>query len=132
MLGLTCAVCESRLYTTISRSLNPRIGVIFMLVMVSSPGMFHASAAYLPSSFAMYTTMLGTMAFMDWRGGSKTNSGIMWFGIGGIIGWPFASTLVLPFLVEEVLLASITGEGYEVARRLIDGTVRCMIVVVRS
>ena len=125
-----CAFCESRLFSAISRTLNPRIGVMFMIIMISSPGMFHASVAFLPSSFSMYLTMLGTVDFMDWRGGSKTNSAIMYFGIGGIVGWPFAAALVIPFIVEELVLASITRDGLEVARRILDGIVRCMIVLV--
>ena len=103
---------------------------MFMLIMLTSPGMFHASAAYLPSSFSMYTAMLGTACFMDWRGGSKTNVGIMWFGIGAIVGWPFTAVLILPFIVEELALASITKEGIELLRRMLDGTVRSMIAVV--
>jgi len=101
-----------------------------MIILVSSPGMFHASTAYLPSSFAMYTTMLGMSAFMDWRGGSRTAQGIMWFGIGGIVGWPFAVALITPFLLEELVLATLTRDGIEVARRFLDGTVRCLLVLV--
>lgn len=130
MLALTCAICESRLYSVISRTLNPRIGILFMIISVSSPGMFHASAAYLPSSFAMYTTMLGMSAFMDWRGGSRTAQGIMWFGIGGIVGWPFAVALIIPFVLEELVLATLTREGIEVARRFLDGIVRSLLVLV--
>lgn len=129
ILGLVCALCESRLVSTISKALNPRVGIIFMIVMLFSPGMFHASIAYLPSSFSMYMTMLGMTSFMDWRGGSKTHVGIMWFGIGAIIGWPFAGALVVPFIMEELILVSITKD-FEVARRFIDGIVRCMIVLV--
>ena len=130
-LGLICAYCQTRLFSTISRTLNPRVAIIFMLSMLTSPGMFHASAAYLPSSFSMYTTMLGTVYFMDWRGGSKIHVGIMWFGIGAIIGWPFSAVLVTPFIVEEIVLASITKEGIELLRRMLDGSVRSMIAVVR-
>lgn len=130
VLALTCAICESRLYSAISRTLNPRIAILFMIILVSSPGMFHASTAYLPSSFAMYTTMLGMSAFMDWRGGSRTAQGIMWFGIGGIVGWPFAVALIAPFLLEELVLATLTTEGIEVGRRFLDGTVRCLLVLV--
>ena len=130
-LGLTCAYCQTHLFSTVSRTLNPRVAIMFMLSMLTSPGMFHASAAYLPSSFSMYTNKLGTASFMDWRGGSKTNVGIMWFGIGAIIGWPFSAALVAPFVVEELVLASITREGIELLRRMLDGTVRSMIAVVR-
>lgn len=101
-----------------------------MITMVSSPGMFHASAAYLPSSFAMYTSMLGMSAFMDWRGGSRTAQGIMWFAIGGIVGWPFATALIAPFLLEELVLATLTREGIEVAGRFLDGAVRSLLVLV--
>jgi len=128
-LGLLCALCESRLFTTISKALNPRVGAIFMIVMLFSPGMFQASIAYLPSSFSMYMTMLGMTSFMDWRGGSKSHVGIMWFGIGAIVGWPFAGALIGPFIAEEIILVSITKD-FEVARRFIDGIVRCTIVLV--
>ena len=78
----------------------------------------------------MYTTMLGTVSFMDWRGGSKTNVGIMWFGIGAIIGWPFSAALLTPFVLEEIVLASITREGIELLRRMLDGAVRSMVALV--
>ncbi|KAK6608425.1 alpha-mannosyltransferase, partial [Botrytis cinerea] len=74
------------------------------------PGFFHASASYLPSSFAMYTTMLGMAAFMNWRGGLKTAQGIFWFAVGGILGWPFSMALSAPFLIEEVIFASLSDK----------------------
>lgn len=58
----------------------------------------------------MYTSMLGAAAFMDWTGGFKTAAGIAWFAAGGIIGWPFAMALAVPFLLEEALLA-VTALG---------------------
>ena len=81
-----------------------------MMAMVFSPGMFNASAAFLPSSFAMYTTMLGMSAFMNWRGGLKTAIGIFWFALGGVLGWPFSMALCAPFLFEAVLFASLTSK----------------------
>ena len=78
----------------------------------------------------MYTTMLGMSAFMDWSGGPRTAQGIMWFGIGGIVGWPFATALIMPFIVEELVLASLSREGIEVFRRFLDGTVRSLLVLV--
>ena len=131
-LALACAACEARLFAAVAKVLNPRVGVLFVMIVLASPGMFHAAAAYLPSSFSMYLNMLGMAALLDWKGGSKIHVGIMWFGIGGIVGWPFAAALIAPLLVEEILLASITRDGIELARRILDGTVRCMIVVVRT
>ena len=130
VLAIVCAYCESRLFTAISKIFNPRVGIMFMMVMLSSPGMFHASAAYLPSSFTMYTCMMGLVEFLDWRGGSRTHVALVWFGVGGIIGWPFASALAIPLFIQEIVLASITKEGVKLLAKCIDGSVRCMIAVV--
>ncbi|KAF2495529.1 hypothetical protein BU16DRAFT_550235 [Lophium mytilinum] len=129
-LALVCALCETRLCSTISRTINPRVAMFFLMIMAFSPGMFHASAAYLPSSFAMYTTMLGFSAFMDWRGGLRTAEGIFWFAFGGLIGWPFSTALVLPFLVEEAILAGVTGQIWDAFLRVLDGTARSFIVLI--
>jgi len=131
ILAFVCAVCQTRLFAVVSRTMNPRIGIIFLLISVTSTGMFHASAAYLPSSFAMYCTMLGVAAFMDWRGGLRTAQGIMWFGIGAVLGWPFAAALVLPFAAEEIFVAYVTGDVLPTAQRFLDGIVRSFIVLVR-
>jgi alpha-1,2-mannosyltransferase len=130
VLALVCAGCETRLFAVISRTLGPMIGILFLIITTTSTGMFHASAAYLPSSFAMYTTMLGVAAFMDWRGGLRTAQGIMWFGIGATLGWPFAAALVFPFILEELVLVTVTGDAFSTAQRFLDGTVRSLLVLV--
>ncbi|KAF2200566.1 hypothetical protein GQ43DRAFT_481473 [Delitschia confertaspora ATCC 74209] len=130
VLGFICAVCETRLYSTISRTINPRVAIFFLMAMIFSPGMYHASIAYLPSTFAMYTTMLGVSSFMDWSGGIKTARGIFWFALGALLGWPFSGALVLPFIFEEVFLAVTTGEMRTCFKRLLDGVGRSLIVLV--
>lgn len=131
VLALVCTLCQTRLYSVVSRTINERVAVYFLFSLVFSPGMYHAAPAYLPSSFAMYATMLGFSAFIDWRGGLKTAQGIMWLAIGSSLGWPFAGALVLPFVAEEVFLAGISGEAFACFRRLLDGAVRSLIVMVR-
>ena len=132
VLAVICAACQTRLFRAIGRSLNDAVATLFVLAMAFSPGTFHASVAYLPSSFAMYGSMLGLAAFMDWRGGLKTAQGIMWFGIAGIVGWPFAVAMALPLVLEEMLLA-VVGRGMlnSTLWRALDGLVRCSIVLVR-
>ena len=132
VLALTCSYCETRLFVTISKTLNPRAGIMFMLIMLSTPGMFSASAAYLPSSFAMNANMLGASAFMNWRSGPHTAAGITWFGIGGIIGWPFAAALVVPFMLEEVAMTWVTTEWIELLRRTLRGCVHLAIAAVSA
>ena len=129
LLGLVCAAAETRLYSALCKNLNPRIGVFYLIMIISSPGIFYASVALLPSSFAMYTSALGSATFIDWRGGIKTAEGIMWFGIGALLGWPFAGVLIVPFIVEECAMALIANGTWDCFRRNLDGAVRCLIVL---
>lgn len=127
-LGAVCALCEARLYDKIAKTFNPRVAVLFVVIMLTSPGMFHASVSYLPSAFSMYTTMLGMAAFMDWRGGLRTAQGIWAIGSGALLGWPFAAAMVIPFALEEVLLADMSLQIYGLAKRVLDGSARVLIV----
>lgn len=129
-LAIICASCETRLYSAICRTLSPRIGLLFLMIIAFSPGMFHASTAFLPSSFTMYMSMLGLAAFLDWRGGQKTAQGIMWFGLGAIVGWPFAGALLVPLLLEEVAIGFLAGALKKVAWSVVDGGLRCLAILV--
>jgi alpha-1,2-mannosyltransferase len=109
-LALFCAFCQTLMWKAICLSLNPRVGLIFIAALIFSPGNFHSSAAFLPSSFAMYMGMVGAAAFMNWRGGLKTSQGMFWFAVGGVFGWPFATALCLPFVLEESLFALLSDK----------------------
>lgn len=132
-LGFICALCETRLFTNISAVLNPRIALTFLGIMATAPGMFHASIAYLPSSFAIYFVMLGMAAFMDWRGGLRTAQGIWCIGTGACLGWPFAVAMSAPFLLEELCLAMVGNDWriglQELFWRVVDGSVRTLLVL---
>jgi alpha-1,2-mannosyltransferase len=104
--------------------------MFYMIIMTTSAGMFHASTAFLPSSFAMYMAMLGMSSFMDWRGGLRTNNGILSFGIGAVLGWPFAAALSFPYLLEELVLANLSGELADTLHRFLDGLARTSIFTV--
>jgi alpha-1,2-mannosyltransferase len=82
----------------------------------------------------MYTTMLGMSAFMNWRGGLMTALGMFYFAIGGIVGWPFAIALSFPFLLEEVVFASLSSKDafIETILRFIRGLVAGLLVLVRT
>jgi len=105
---------------------------MFLMIIATSPGMYHASIAYLPSGFAMYFTMLGMAAFMDWRGGLRTAQGIWCIGVGACLGWPFAVAMSAPFLLEELYLASLSDQQgmIDLFWRVVDGVVRTTIVLV--
>lgn len=129
-LAMICAACQTRLYSAICRTLSPRIGLLFLMIAAFSPGMFHASASFLPSSFTMYASMLGLAAFLDWRRSQKTAQGIMWFGLGAIVGWPFAGALLLPLLFEEVVIGFISGDMRKVFSEVLNGALRCLAILV--
>ncbi|CAI7679001.1 unnamed protein product [Penicillium pancosmium] len=128
-LALFCAACQTRLYSAICRALNPRIGLIFLMVSIFSPGMFHAATSFLPSSFTMYTSMLGLAAFLDYKNGPKTAQGIMWFGLGAVVGWPFAGALILPMILEEIVICFFAGALGSLFYMIFDGALRCLAIV---
>ncbi|KIV81631.1 hypothetical protein PV11_03801 [Exophiala sideris] len=122
LLAFLCAATETRLYSAISCVLDPRIRIIYLMIVAFSPGFFYASSALVSSSFAMYTSTLGLTSFMDCYGGPNTAKGIMWFGIGAQLGWPFGGALIVPFVIEDWLTAVVgqtdafeTSDGFSMA-----------------
>lgn len=75
--------------------------------------------------------MLGLASFLDWRGGQKTAQGIMWFGLGAIMGWPFAGALIIPLLLEEVAISFIAGTLGNLFVDIFKGIIRCLAILVR-
>ena len=130
-LAFFCAACETRLYSSICRTLNPRIGLFFLMIVAFSPGMFHASASFLPSSFTMCTSMLGFASYLDWhRRPKQTAQSIMWFGLGAIVGWPFAGALIGPLLVEEVVIGFTSESMMDTFYGFLNGAARCLAILV--
>ncbi|KAK3337826.1 Alg9-like mannosyltransferase family-domain-containing protein [Neurospora tetraspora] len=131
VLAFVCALSQTLMWRAVCLALNPRIGLFFIVALVSSPGNFHSSTAFLPSSFAMYMAMLGAAAFINWRGGLKTSRAMFYFAVGGVIGWPFAAALCAPFLLEEVFFALVGDKDrfFEAAHRVIRGVVAAGLLV---
>lgn len=132
ILAFVCSLCQVLLFRVISFTLNPRIGLFFLMATIMSPGNFHSSTAYLPSSFAMYTSLLGAAAFMNWKGGLRTSWGIWWFAVGGILGWPFASALCAPFLLEEAIVLLSIRDGqvlYDAFIRIGRGVIAAILLL---
>jgi len=130
VFAAACAICEVQLFKTISKAMNPRIAIIFMVVLVSSAGMFHAAVSYLPSSFAMYFVCLAMAAFMDWTLGIGTAAGLFWLSIATIIGWPFVGALALPYVVEELVMCYFTDDLVGTGTRLFSGASAAFVVLV--
>ncbi|KAG0020165.1 mannosyltransferase [Entomortierella chlamydospora] len=109
ILGAISAHCEATLYRAVVEEVDPRIGRYLLLALLSSAGTWIASNAFLPSTFAMYTTMLFFSQMLQTPGqhsGKRTFWAVFWVGLGGLLGWPFSAAVGLPFAIEELLIHS--------------------------
>ena len=66
------------------------------------------------------------------RTGFDIESLIFCFAIGGILGWPFAMALCIPFLLEEIAFAFLSDKDaiIDCCWRLMQGTVAGLLVLV--
>ncbi|KAJ9119669.1 hypothetical protein QFC22_003379 [Naganishia vaughanmartiniae] len=92
-------------------NLNERAGRYTLFIFMFSAGMWNAGVSFLPSSFAMYMTMLGYAYYLrpstnDRIGDRRVMMGTICFALGAILGWPFAALLGLPFVFEELFVKS--------------------------
>ena len=63
--------------------------------------------AFLPSTFAMYASTLAfafSLSPPSADNGRRTLLSTLLFAAGGIVGWPFALALSIPFVFEELCL----------------------------
>ncbi|KAL9103850.1 MAG: hypothetical protein Q9163_001128 [Psora crenata] len=121
LLGIFCALCQLKLFKAVAVNVGLRVAFIMILVMTSSTGMFYASVAYLPSGFCMCTTMIGMAAFIDVRDRLKTKQGVVWFGVGAIVGWPFSAALILPLFMDELVCIKRTADVKGAFWRVLSG-----------
>lgn len=106
------------------------VGLLYLIASTTSAGMFQATASFLPSTFAMYTTMLGMAAFIDRRRGSRTAEAIFWFAVGGLLGWPFSMAMCVPFVLEELLVGIVSSNRPATLIRLLKGGLASLLVLV--
>ena len=104
--------------------------MLYLLMTIAAAGMFHAATAYLPSTLAMYTMMLGTTAFVDRSSGFRTVEGVFWFAIGGLLGWPFSLAMVLPFTIEDLYLGVLKSGWANTVGRVFKAGVGALGVLV--
>ncbi|KAJ8920727.1 hypothetical protein NQ315_004866 [Exocentrus adspersus] len=96
LLGLICAFAEVYFYKAICKEFGVHIGRICLAFQLFSAGMFIASTALLPSSFAMYTCAAACAAW--WQ--QKFSLAIFFTALGSLLGWPFAALLGVPIAFD--------------------------------
>ncbi|KDR85775.1 hypothetical protein GALMADRAFT_52757 [Galerina marginata CBS 339.88] len=98
---------EAKLYRTIVEKINDRVGRYYFFFMLFSAGTWISTTAFLPSSFTMYTSSLAFSYAFEPTSSNKNRRTLLatlLFATGGIIGWPFALALAIPFILEELLV----------------------------
>uniref|UniRef100_M4B6B5 Mannosyltransferase n=1 Tax=Hyaloperonospora arabidopsidis (strain Emoy2) TaxID=559515 RepID=M4B6B5_HYAAE len=103
-LGLVSAYAESRFYYSTSKCFGRRTARYLLCILLFNAGMFHASTAFLPSSFAMVLIMLFASAWMD-----KRYYLALFYGVVAVLcGWPYVGVLFIPFAVETIYVRGCT------------------------
>ncbi|WFD31488.1 dextrin dextranase [Malassezia sp. CBS 17886] len=108
-LAALSAAADATLYRSVADTVNARVARYMLVFLATSAGVTVASVALLPSSFVMYTTSMAMAAAMrraSTRDSARTFAGTAWFALGALGGWPFALVIALPFVFEELCLAS--------------------------
>jgi len=97
-LGLLSAYSEALFYRSTSRCFGRRTARYLLCILLFNAGIFHASTAFLPSTFSMVLVMLFSSAWMD-----KNHYLALFWGIVAVLcGWPYVGVLFIPFAVETL------------------------------
>ncbi|EGN93107.1 glycosyltransferase family 22 protein [Serpula lacrymans var. lacrymans S7.3] len=107
LLAVMSVMCEAKLHRTVVEKINERVGRYLFFMLLLSAGMWNASAAFLPSSFAMYASTLAFSYAVEpasIKNNRRTLFATLLFATGAIVGWPFALALAIPFVFEELFI----------------------------
>lgn len=104
--------CEAKLYRAIADHINLRAARYFLAISLFSAGMWNASTAFLPSSFALHAITLAYSYILEPvsskpEASKRTFNAVLCIATAVILGWPFVGVLALPFVFEEL---SMSGE----------------------
>ncbi|CEG41893.1 alpha mannosyltransferase [Plasmopara halstedii] len=107
-LGLISAYAEALFYQSISRRFGRRTARYLLFILFFNVGIFHASTAFLPSSFSMMLVLLFSSAWMD----QKHYLALFWGVVAVLCGWPYVGVLFIPFALETLYTRGIFKSVY--------------------
>ncbi|CAE6451772.1 unnamed protein product [Rhizoctonia solani] len=105
IFAFVSSFCEARLFRAVAEHVNDRVGRYMLFMLMFNAGMWNASTAFLPSTFAMYAaTAAASFSFVPPSSSrvQRTFAATLLFASGAIIGWPFSLLLAVPFVIEEL------------------------------
>ncbi|KAE9025188.1 Alpha-1,2-mannosyltransferase [Phytophthora fragariae] len=97
-LALLSAYAEALFYQSTSRRFGRRTARYLLWILLFNAGVFHASTAFLPSTFTMVLLMLFASAWMD----KNHYLALFWGVVAVLCGWPYVGVLFIPFAVETL------------------------------
>uniref|UniRef100_A0A3Q2QSV8 Mannosyltransferase n=1 Tax=Fundulus heteroclitus TaxID=8078 RepID=A0A3Q2QSV8_FUNHE len=95
-----CTPTFCRLTRAVCKKFGLHVGRLMLAFLVLSTGMFCSSAAFLPSSFSMYTTLIAMTGWFQ----DSTPIAVMGVAAGGIIGWPFSALIGFPIAFDLLVI----------------------------
>ena len=99
-MGIFCAFCELIFYRAVVKVYGRRVASLLLIFLASSPGMFHSSVAFLPSSFCMYMAMLATASVLL----RANTTAIISVALSVLIAWPFSAILGIPVALDILVV----------------------------
>ncbi|XP_007556648.1 alpha-1,2-mannosyltransferase ALG9 isoform X2 [Poecilia formosa] len=100
VLAFCCCVCELYFYKAVCKKFGLHVGRLMLAFLVLSTGMFCSSAAFLPSSFCMYTTLIAMTGWFQ----DSIPLAVMGVAAGGIVGWPFSALIGFPIAFDLLVI----------------------------
>ncbi|XP_054611345.1 alpha-1,2-mannosyltransferase ALG9 isoform X1 [Dunckerocampus dactyliophorus] len=100
VLAFSCCVCELYFYKAVCKKFGLHVGRLMFAFLLLSCGMFCSSAAFLPSSFCMYTTVVAMTGWFQ----DSTPLAIMGVATGAIVAWPFSALIGVPIAFDLLVL----------------------------
>ncbi|KAM0753298.1 glycosyltransferase family 22 protein [Meredithblackwellia eburnea MCA 4105] len=97
---------EAAFYRAAAVNLSPHVGRYLLWSMVFSAAFWTASTAFLPSTFAMWGSMLGqavALSPVSVNYGRISLIGVA-FATAAFVGWPFAALLAAPPVLEHLFI----------------------------
>jgi len=100
ILGTCCAFAQTRLVSTLSRTVGMSASSNAAVLLVLAPGVFFASTSFLPSAACMTLLMLSISCWLE----NRFLNSILWGTIAVLsTGWPFCGLLFLPLGIHMLV-----------------------------
>ncbi|KAI0375445.1 glycosyltransferase family 22 protein [Pilatotrama ljubarskyi] len=116
-LAVISSLCEVTFYRSVVERINYRVGRYVFFLLLLNAGMWTASTAFLPSSFAMYANTIAFAYALEPPSSDnmrRTLFATLAFASGAVVGWPFSLAVAVPFVLEELFVGGtdkVTSEN---------------------